>query len=53
MITGNESIEEQTEVEDTKLENVTYLGNLLTYDNDCSKEIGRRIRRANRINVRV
>jgi len=32
-----------------KLENVTefeYLGSLLTDDNDCSKEIGRRIGRA-------
>jgi len=40
---------EQIELEDIKIENVTkftYLGSLLTRDNDCSKEIGRRIGRA-------
>jgi len=49
MVTGKETIEEQIELEDIKIENVTeftYLGSLLTYDNDCSKEIGRRIGRA-------
>src|SRR6218665_1707452 len=37
------------ELEDIKIENVTeftYLGSLLTHDNDWSKEIGRRIGRA-------
>src|SRR6218665_1078522 len=49
MVTGKENIEEQIELEDIEIENVTeltYLGSLLTYDNDCSKEIGRRIGRA-------
>ena len=46
MVTGKENIKEQIELEDIKIENVTeftYLGSLLTYDNNCSKEIGRRI----------
>ena len=38
---GNKNIEEQIEVEDIKIENVTEE----TY-NDCSKEIGRRIGKA-------
>jgi len=49
MVTGKENIEEQIELEDLKIENITefsYLGILLTYDNDCSKKIGRRIGRA-------
>src|SRR6218665_949420 len=48
MVTGKENIKEQIELEDIRIENVTeftYLGSLLTYDNDCSKEIGSRIGR--------
>src|SRR6218665_3012391 len=48
-LTGKENIKEQIELEDIKIENVTELTNLeslLTYDNDCSKEIGRRVGRA-------
>ena len=48
MVTGKENIREQIELEDIKIENVTeftYLGSLLPYE-DCSREIGRRIRRA-------
>src|SRR6218665_867668 len=49
MVTGKENIKEQIELEDIKIENVTeftYLGSLLTNDNDCSKEIERRLGRA-------
>src|SRR6218665_2637398 len=49
MVTGKENIKEQIELEDIKIENVTEftnLGSLLTYNNNCSKEIGRRIGRA-------
>ena len=50
MVTEKENIKEQIELEDVKIENVTefayYLGRLLTYDNDSSKEIGKRIGRA-------
>jgi len=45
MVRGKENIEQQIELEDIKIQNAEfiYLGSLLTYDNDCSKEIGRRI----------
>ena len=49
MVTGKENTNEQIELECIKLVNVTaftYLGSLLTYDNDCSKEIARRLGRA-------
>jgi len=44
-----ENIIEELMVNSTRIENVTefvYLGSLLTWDNDCSKEIKRRIARA-------
>jgi len=49
MVFGQESIEEELEVGGRSIENVTefvYLGSLLTCDNDCNKEIKRRIARA-------
>ena len=49
MVAGMENIEVQIDLEDIKIENVTgftYLRSLFTYDNDCSKGIGRRIARA-------
>ncbi|XP_016299301.1 uncharacterized protein LOC107656114 [Sinocyclocheilus anshuiensis] len=49
MVFGQEDIEEELEIRGRSIENVTefvYLGSLLTWDNDCSKEIKRRIARA-------
>ena len=49
MVFGQESIEEKLEIGGRSIENVTefvYLGSLLTWDNDCNKEIRRRIARA-------
>jgi hypothetical protein len=49
MVFGQEEITEELEIGDRKIENVTefvYLGSLLTWDNDCNKEIKRRIARA-------
>jgi hypothetical protein len=49
MVTGRADIEQQVEVGGNRIENVqefVYLGSLLTSDNDCSKEIHRRIARA-------
>jgi len=46
---GQENIIEELMINSTRIENVTefvYLGSLLTWDNDCSKEIKRRIARA-------
>jgi len=49
MVFGQESIEEELEIGGRHIDNVTefvYLGSLLTWDNDCNKEIKRRIARA-------
>ena len=49
MVFGQESIAEELEIGGRSIENVTefvYLGSLLTCDNDCNKEIKRRIARA-------
>ena len=49
MVFGQEEITEELEIGDRKIENVTefvYLGRLLTWDNDCNKEIKMRIARA-------
>ena len=49
MVFGQESIEKELEVGGRSIENVAefvYLGSLLTCDNDCNKEIKRRIARA-------
>jgi len=49
MMFGQENIIEELMINSTRIENVTeflYLGSLLTCDNDCSKEIKRRIARA-------
>ena len=49
MVFGQESIEEELEIGGRSIENVAefvYLGSLLTWDNDCNKEIKRRIARA-------
>jgi len=46
---GQENIIEELMINSTRIENVTefvYLGSLLTWDNDCSKEMKRRIARA-------
>ena len=49
MVFGQEDIEEELVIGNRKIENVTefvYLGSLFTWDNDCNKEIKRRIARA-------
>ena len=49
MIFGKEDIEQQIEVLNSKIENVkefVYLGSVLTWDNDCSKDIRARINKA-------
>ncbi len=49
MVFGQEDIEEELEIRGRSIENVMefmYLGSLLTWDNDCNKEIKRRIARA-------
>jgi len=49
MVFGQENIIEELMINSTRIENVTefvYLSSLLTWDNDCSKEIKRRIARA-------
>jgi hypothetical protein len=49
MVFGQECIEEELEIGDRNIVNVTefvYLGSLMTWDNDCNKEIRRRIARA-------
>jgi len=49
MVFGQENIIEELMINNTRIENVTefvYLGSLLTWDNDCGKEIKRRIARA-------
>lgn len=49
MVFGDRNIDQQMEVNDEKIENVEefeYLGSLLTWDNNCSKEIKRRINKA-------
>jgi len=46
---GQEAIEDELLIGNTRIENVTefvYLGSLLTWDNDCNKEMKRRITRA-------
>ena len=49
MVFGQTNIIEELMIGSTRIDNVTefvYLGSLLTWDNDCSKEIKRRIARA-------
>ena len=49
MVFGQENIEKELEVGGRSINNVTefvYLGSLLTWENDCNKEIKRRIARA-------
>src|SRR5207253_4111094 len=49
MIFGKEDIEQQIEVLNSRIENVkefVYLGSVLTWDNDCSKDITARINNA-------
>ena len=49
MVNGSKNIVKNLEIGSNKIENVTefvYLGSLLTWDNDCNKEIRRRIARA-------
>jgi hypothetical protein len=49
MVFGREEIEKELEIRGRKIQNVTefvYLGSLLTWDNDCTKEVKRRIARA-------
>jgi len=49
MVFGQEDIVKKLEIDGRMVENVTefeYLGSLLTWDNDCTKEIKRRIARA-------
>lgn len=49
LVFGSELIEEQIKVGNEDLENVTeleYLGSLLSWDNDCGKEIKKRIAKA-------
>ncbi len=49
MVFGQEDIEDEMEIRGRSIKNVTefvYLGSLLTWDNDCKKEIKRRIVRA-------
>ncbi len=49
VVFGQENIEEEMEIRGRSIENVTefvYLGSLMTWDNDCNKEIKRIIARA-------
>jgi hypothetical protein len=49
MVFGRESIEQNLQLGQTEVENVqefVYLGSLITWDNDCSKEIKNRIGKA-------
>ena len=49
MVFIQESIEKELEIGGRSIDNVmefVYLGSLLTWDNDCNKEIKRRIARA-------
>ncbi|CAF1270699.1 unnamed protein product [Adineta ricciae] len=49
MVFGGRTIDMEMEIQGTTIENVEefeYLGSLLTWDNDCSKEIRRRINKA-------
>src|SRR5207245_1907907 len=49
MIFGKKDIEQQIEVLNSRIENVkefVYLGSVLTWDNDCSKDIRARINKA-------
>ncbi|HMW60562.1 MAG TPA: reverse transcriptase domain-containing protein, partial [Leptospiraceae bacterium] len=49
MVFGRKEIDKDVEVRSVKIENVEefeYLGSLLTWDNDCSKDIRRRIAKA-------
>jgi len=48
MVFGQEAIKEELLIGNTRIEHVmefVYLGSLLTWDNDCNKEIKRRIAR--------
>ncbi|CAF1621865.1 unnamed protein product, partial [Adineta ricciae] len=50
MVFGAKNIDKQVEVNGQHIENIEefeYLGSLLTWDNNCSKEIKRRINKAN------
>jgi len=56
LVFGSEITEEKMKVGDKQLENVTefdYLGSLISWDNDCGKEIRRRIAKALGANCRV
>jgi len=49
MVFGREEMANEIKVGDEKVENAkefVYLGSLLTWDNDCTKEIKRRIAKA-------
>ena len=49
MVFGDKNIDQQVQVNGETIENVEefeYLGNLVTWDNNCSKEIRRRITKA-------
>jgi len=49
MVFGDKNIDKQMKIKDENVENVEefeYLGSLLTWDNNCSKEIKRRINKA-------
>ena len=49
MVFGNKRIEQEIQIEDKNMEKVDkfeYLGNLITWDNNCSEEIRRRIGKA-------
>ena len=55
MVFGQENITEELMIGSTRIENVTefvYLGSLLTWDNDCSEEIKRRLARATGVMAR-
>ena len=49
VVFGNEDLSDPIKVQDKVFENVkdfVYLGSILTFDNDCSKDIGTRIAKA-------
>ena len=54
MVFGREEMANEIKVGDQKVENVkefVYLGSLLTWDNDCTKEIKMRIAKAGFNNI--
>jgi len=49
MVFGKESLANKVEIDGMQIDNITefvYLGSPLTWDNDCSKEIKRRLNKA-------